>query len=198
MARQQVPNGLEHVGCEDGVNEVEANEVPLGVMTDSWCEQIAVIERMVEHVVEENGSVAQNGALGAEQFARLLEFAVERHFGELLGRHTPRLGLLQVVGALKRDMLELARLDVELGVRCVLGIFGLVNDYAILRSGTVEASQLAALVDLVELLGAVGVVGAVHFVEKWTVGLCIVAKETEILFVAAGVGRGLMPTHCGG
>lgn len=196
LAWHQVANGSKLVKREDGVNEVEADKVPLRVMTDPWRKLIAEPERIVEQAVEKCGPVAQNGALAAEQLAPLLEFAVARYFGELLGGHTSRFGLLQIVAALKRDRLELGSLDVELGICGVLAIFDLVNDHAILRSGAVEASMLATLIEGLDLLGAMGVVGTVHFVEKWTIGLCTVAKETEIFFVAAGEGGGLMPTHC--
>lgn len=165
-------------------------------MTDPRRKPVAVRESVVEQVLEINSPVAQNGALAADQLALLLEFAVTRHFDKLFGRHVSHLGLLQIVAATECDALELGLLDVTLGSGGVLGIFSFVNDHAILRPGTVEAALLATLVDRVELLGTVGVVGTVHFVEKWTIGLCIFAKETEILFVAAGVGGGLVSTHC--
>jgi hypothetical protein len=198
LAWHQVTNGLKHVKCEDGVNEVEADKIPLRVMTDPWREPSAVPECIVEQTVEKYGPVAQNGALAADQLALLLEFAVGWYFGELLGSYTPRLGLLQIIAALKCNRLEFALLDVELGVCSVLGILDLVDDHTILGSGTVEASVLTTLIEGIDLLGAVGVVVTVHFVEKWTIGLCTVAKETEIFFVAAGKGGGLMPTHCDG
>ena len=176
--------------------EVEADEVPLGIVTDPRRKPVAVRESVVEQVLEINSPVAQNGALAADQLALLLELAVIRQFDELFGRHLSHLGLLQIVAATECDALELGLLDAQLKVGSVLGIFRFVNDHAILRPGTVEAALLATLIELVELLGAVGVVGTVHFVEKWTIGFCIVAKEAEILFVATGVGGGLMPTHC--
>lgn len=177
--------------------EVEADEVPLGIVTDARRKGVAFPESIVEQVLEVYGSVAQNGAVAADQLALLLEFAVLRQFDELFGGHLPHLGLLQIVAATECDALELGLLDVKLEIGSVLCFSSFVNDHAILRPGTVEAALLATLVELVDLLGAVGIIGAVHFVEKWTIGLCIVAKETEILFVAAGVGGGLVPTHCG-
>lgn len=134
--------------------------------------------------------------MAPKQLVLLLKFAVIRHFDELLGRHTSHLRLLQIVGTNECDTLKLSLLNVELGARSILGILGSVNDDAILRSGAVEASLLATLVKRVELFGAMGVVGTVHFVEKWTIGLCIFAKETEIFFVAAGVSGGFVPAHC--
>ena len=178
--------------------EVEADEVPLGIVTDPRRKRVAFPESIVDQVLKVYGSVAQDGAMAANQLALLLELAVIRQFDELFRRHLPHLGLLQIVAALKRDRLELGSLDVELGICGVLAIFDLVNDHAILRSGAVEASMLATLIEGLDLLGAMGVVGTVHFVEKWTIGLCTVAKETEIFFVAAGEGGGLMPTHCDG
>ena len=176
--------------------EVEADEVPLGIVADPRRKRVAFRESIVEQVLEVYGSVAQDGAVAADQLALLIEFAVVRQFDELFVRHLPYFGLLQIVAATECDALEFGLLDVKLESGSVLGIFSFVNDHAILGPGTVEAALLATLIERVELLGAVRVVGAVHFVEKWAIGFCIVAKETEILFVAAGVGGGLVPTHC--
>ena len=177
--------------------EVEADEVPLGIVTDPRRKRVAFPESIVDEVLKVYGSVAQDGAMAANQLALLLELAVIRQFDELFGRHLPHLGLLQIVAATECDALELGLLDVKLEIGSVLCFFSFVNDHTILRPGTVEAALLATLVELVDLLGTVGIVGTVHFVEKWTIGFCIVAKEAEILFVAAGVGGGLVPTHCG-
>lgn len=74
--------------------EVEADEVPLGIVTDPRRKRVAFPESIVDQVLKVYGSVAQDGAMAANQLALLLELAVIRQFDELFRRHLPHLGLL--------------------------------------------------------------------------------------------------------